>query len=68
MLKFKNAQTLSRTDMKKLVGGTSTASKGRPCPGDCIIGEDEWYCRNGKTCQMVECEPGQDKFYAYRCL
>jgi hypothetical protein len=68
MLKFKNAQTLSRTDMKKLVGGTSTTSKGRLCPGDCIIGEDERYCRNGKTCQMAECEPGQDKFYAYRCL
>jgi hypothetical protein len=54
--------------MKKLVGGTSTTSKGRLCPGDCIIGEDERYCRNGKTCQMAECEPGQDKFYAYRCL
>lgn len=67
MLKLKNARMLGRTDMKKFVGGTNTG-KGRPCPGDCIIGEDERYCRNGKTCQMVECEPGQDKFYAYRCL
>lgn len=68
MLKLKNAHPLSRTAMKKLTGGSSPASKGRLCPGDCIIGEDERYCRTGKTCQMVECEPGQDKFYAYRCL
>lgn len=68
MLKLKNARPLGRAEMKKLTGGADTAKKGRLCPGDCIIGEDERYCRHGQVCQIYYCDPDQDKYYAYRCL
>lgn len=71
MLKFKNAQTLSRTEMKNLTGGTT--SERRPaCFDTCFFDyqTSENYCPNGKSCEEYLCDninPNQPK-YAKRCV
>lgn len=69
MLKLKNAQALSRTEMKNLSGGADKQAPRNACASDCF--QDPWegsnYCPNG-TCVMYWCGPDRDRDVGYRCI
>jgi hypothetical protein len=71
MLKFKNAQTLSRTDMKKLMGGTTIEARPacfNECYGD--YNTPAGYCANGGMCEQYLCDNSKPEWprYAQRCV
>lgn len=51
MLKFKNAQTLSRAEMKNLMGGANNAAK-PICADLCQLNGG---CSMGQTCEAYPC-------------
>ncbi|WP_342331155.1 hypothetical protein [Pedobacter sp. FW305-3-2-15-E-R2A2] len=68
MLNLKNAQTLSRTDMKKFTGGLNDDSARRPCLSDCFYDPNNWNtCLNGGDCQIYYCGPNHDRDFGYKC-
>ncbi|RQO75312.1 hypothetical protein DBR43_08115 [Pedobacter sp. KBW06] len=53
MLKLKNAQSLSRTDMKNLMGGTNEDASRALCPDFCFVDENTGERSCGGTMQCV---------------
>jgi hypothetical protein len=68
MLKLKNAQSLSRTDMKNLMGGNNDNAARPYCPQQCFMDAEtgERSCAGNKPCQVFLCDPQQER-YGYRC-
>ena len=68
MLKLKNAQSLSRTDMKELMGGTNDDAAKATCLDSCFLDEQtgERSCPGGKPCRQYVCNPVRPS-YGYRC-
>jgi natural product precursor len=68
MLKLKNAQPLSRTEMKNLMGGTNDEAAKAFCPNSCFMDEQtgERSCAGGEPCQTYLCNPTRP-IYGYRC-
>lgn len=67
MLKLKNAQSLSRTDMKKLVGGTNDNSSRIVCDDECNYDAGGGACDDGKECLPRNC-PRQPHIINYKCV
>ncbi|NQX39838.1 hypothetical protein SAMN05421820_106238 [Pedobacter steynii] len=69
MLKLKNAQYLSRADMKKLSGGTNHNSSRLNCDDQCDYDPDAGtrVCNDGKHCIVYSC-PGQPEITSYKCV
>lgn len=68
MLKLKNAQSLSRTEMKNLTGGTNEDAARALCPDSCFMDAEtgERSCFGGQPCQPYICNRIQPT-YGYRC-
>lgn len=62
MLKFKNAQTLSRTEMKKLMGGHDENAARYICANWCVNNSD---CDTG-SCRIYHCG-SQPKDTGFKC-
>lgn len=68
MFNPKNAQTLSRTELKKLRGGLNDDSARRPCLSDCFYDPGNWnQCINGGICTIYYCGPNKERDFGYRC-
>jgi hypothetical protein len=69
MSKFKTAQPLSRTEMKKLSGGTNHNSSRLNCDDQCDYDPDAGtrVCNDGKNCIQYNC-PGQPEITSYKCV
>jgi hypothetical protein len=67
MLNLKNARSLSRTDMKKLTGGTQSTNSGRPCLSEDCFFNGESFCTNGRQCLIYYCDPRHPENFGYKC-
>ncbi|NQX39842.1 hypothetical protein SAMN05421820_106242 [Pedobacter steynii] len=69
MLKLKNAQSLSRTDMKNLMGGNNDNAAKALCPEFCFLDENtgERFCGGDKQCVSYRCNPNSNQ-YGYKCV
>ena len=68
MLNLKNAQTLSRTELKKFTGGLNDDNSRRPCLSECFYDPNGWnYCLNGGECRIYYCGPNTERDFGYKC-
>jgi len=67
MLKLKNAQSLSRTDMKNLMGGTNDDASRALCPDFCFLDENTGERSCGGTMQCVSYVCNRTMI-AYKCV
>lgn len=69
MLNFKNAQTLSRTEMKNLMGGSNEDTSRAICPDFCFVDEQtgERSCGGELICQSYRCNPHSPTI-GYKCV
>jgi natural product precursor len=70
MLKLKNAQSLSRTDMKNLMGGMNDNAARPYCTDACMtdMHTGEHYCPGDMYCQIYVCYAGVPTTYSYKCV
>lgn len=62
---FNKSEVLSRSQLKKVLGGNGPGSKGHPCVGDIDCSPPNGLCRGGYCCPadnyLLECWDGSGR-------